>query len=69
VQQQINVSLIGALMVCPQAIRHCPAHGGTMINLSALNSKKQQAWFRTLGGDQRRGRYPDPEISARTGCQ
>ena len=38
-QQQINVNLLGTLMVCQQAIRHFPAHGGSIINLSALNSK------------------------------
>lgn len=38
-QQQINVNLLGTLLVCQQAIRHFPAHGGSIINLSALNSK------------------------------
>ena len=52
-QQQINVNLLGTLMVCQQAIRHFPAHGGSIINLSALNSKNSTPgsvlWAATKG--------------------
>ena len=52
-QQQINVNLLGTLLVCQQAIRHFPAHGGSIINLSALNSKNSTPgsvlWAATKG--------------------
>ena len=52
-QQQINVNLLGTLMVCQHAIRHFPAHGGSIINLSALNSKNSTPgsvlWAATKG--------------------
>lgn len=52
-QQQINVNLLGTLMVCQQAIRHFPAQGGSIINLSALNSKNSTPgsvlWAATKG--------------------
>lgn len=52
-QQQINVNLIGTLLVCQEAIRHFPAHGGSIINLSALNSKNSTPgsvlWAATKG--------------------
>lgn len=52
-QQQINVNLLGTLLVCQQAIHHFPAHGGTIINLSALNSKNSTPgsvlWAATKG--------------------
>jgi len=52
-QQQINVNLSGTLLVCQQAIRHFPAHGGSIINLSALNSQNSTPgsvlWAATKG--------------------
>ncbi|PYG46787.1 3-oxoacyl-[acyl-carrier protein] reductase [Pantoea sp. AG1095] len=39
-QQQLNVNLLGTLLVCQQAAKHFPARGGSIINLSALNSQR-----------------------------
>jgi len=38
-QQQLNVNVLGTLLVCQQAAQRFPAHGGCIINLSALDSQ------------------------------
>ena len=52
-QQQLNVNLLGTLLVCQQAARRFPAHGGSIINLSALNSQQSTPgsvlWATTKG--------------------
>lgn len=52
-RQQIDVNLLGTMLVCQQAIHHFPPHGGSIINLSALNSKNSTPgsvlWAATKG--------------------
>lgn len=52
-QQQLNVNVLGTLLVSQQAARHFPARGGTIINLSALNSQRSSPgsvlWAATKG--------------------
>ena len=52
-RQQIDINLLGTLLVCQQAMQHFPPHGGTIINLSALNSKNSTPgsvlWAATKG--------------------
>jgi len=52
-RQQLDVNLLGTLLVCQQAIHHFPPHGGSIINLSALNSKNSTPgsvlWAATKG--------------------
>ena len=52
-RQQIDVNLLGTMLVCQQAIHHFPPHGGIIINLSALNSKNSTPgsvlWAATKG--------------------
>ena len=52
-QQQFNVNVLGTLLVCQQAAKHFPARGGTIINLSALNSQRSTPgsvlWAATKG--------------------
>ena len=52
-QQQLNVNVLGTLLVCQQAAKHFPARGGTIINLSALNSQRSTPgsvlWAATKG--------------------
>lgn len=52
-RQQIDVNLLGTMLVCQQAIHHFPPHGGSIINLSALNSKNSTPgsvlWATTKG--------------------
>ncbi|MCZ4059414.1 glucose 1-dehydrogenase [Pantoea sp. LMR881] len=52
-QQQINVNLLGTILMCQHAIRHFPERGGTIINLSALNSQNSTPgsvlWSATKG--------------------
>lgn len=38
-QQQLNVNLLGTLLVCQQAAQRFPERGGCIINLSALSSQ------------------------------
>ncbi len=38
-QQQLNVNVLGTLLVCQQAAQRFPTHGGCIINLSALDSQ------------------------------
>ncbi len=52
-QRQLNVNLLGTLLVCQYAAKHFPARGGSIINLSALNSQRNMPgsvlWATTKG--------------------
>ncbi|RPE04514.1 glucose 1-dehydrogenase [Candidatus Pantoea deserta] len=52
-QQQLNVNVLGTLLVCQQAALRFPAQGGCIINLSALNSQQSTPgsvlWATTKG--------------------
>ncbi len=56
-QQQLNVNLLGTLLVCQQAAQHFPARGGCIINLSALNSQRSLPGSVLWSADQGRNRY------------
>lgn len=52
-QQQLNVNVLGTLLVCQQAAKHFPPQGGVIINLSALYSQQSTPgsvlWAATKG--------------------
>ena len=52
-QQQLNVNLLGTLLVCQYTAKHFPTRGGSIINLSALNSQRNMPgsvlWATTKG--------------------
>jgi 3-oxoacyl-[acyl-carrier protein] reductase len=66
--REFDTNVLGPFLTIQEALKHFPASGGSIINISSIASENPRTELVSLFGDQGCGRYPHDGAGQRTGA-
>jgi NAD(P)-dependent dehydrogenase (short-subunit alcohol dehydrogenase family) len=65
--REFDTNVLGPILAIQEALKHFPASGGSIINISSIASENPGTELVSLFGDQGRGRHPHDGVGQGTG--